>query len=443
MKNTKVTKIQIIKPIDCDWQLFGKILRDIQYETRLILNKSTTLAWEWEGFSSEYKLKHNEYPSTKDILNYSNVMGYAYDKLKNIFTKLNTGNLSQTIKRATDKFKTDRTEILKGNKPPSTYGKDQPIDIKSSMIQLTNDNNAYYANLSLISNSYKKELERKSGQFKVLLNIKDNSSKLIINRIINKDYKLCGSQILHCKNKWMLSLVYQFESEEKQLDKNRILGIDLGIVNTATMQIYDTAKGKHDWIKYNQCVIDGKELIKFRQKVEMRKKSLQKQAKHCGEGRVGHGYKTRMKPLNVINDKISKFRDTYNHKISKYIVDYAMKNNCGIIQMENLSGFSEAQTESLLKNWSYHDLQTKVKYKAEEYGIEFRLINPKYTSKRCNKCGSIHKENRDCKNNQAKFKCIICGYEDNADINAAKNIAMPHIDIIIEDELSKQQNKSA
>ena len=440
MKNTQTVKIQIIKPIDCEWQLFGKILRELQYETRQILNKSTQLAWEWEGFSSNYKLKYNEYPNTKDILNYVYIHGFAYDRLKNIFFKLNTADLAQTIKRATDKFKTDKLDILKGNKSISNYKKDQPIDVVSKNIQLTNENNRFYANLSLISNPYKKELEIKSGQFKVLLNVKDNYAKSIVNRVIDKNYKLCASQIEHYKNKWFLALVYQFDSEEKQLNKNRILGIDLGIVNAATMQIYDIEKERYDWIKYNQCVIDGKELIHFRQKVDARKRSLGKQAKHCGKGRIGHGYNTRMKPLETINGKIAKFRNTFNQQKSKYIIEYAIKNNCGVIQMENLSGYSEAQTETFLKNWSYHDLQTEIKRQAEREGIEFKLIDPRHTSQRCNQCGEIHKENRDCKTNQAKFECIICGHKDNADINAAKNIAIPNIDKIIEEQLKKQNN---
>ena len=99
--------------------------------------------------------------------------------------------------------------------------------------------------------------------------------------------------------------------------------------------------------------------------------------------------------------------------------------------MENLSGFSEQQSEKFLKNWSYFDLQTKVKYKCEEKGIKFILIDPKYTSQRCSHCGCIDSANRDCKGNQAKFKCVTCGHEENADINAAKNISIPMIDSII------------
>ena len=64
-------------------------------------------------------------------------------------------------------------------------------------------------------------------------------------------------------------------------------------------------------------------------------------------------------------------------------------------------------------------------------------------NKRCNKCGNIHIENRDCKNDQAKFECKICGHKDNADINASKNIAMPYIDKIIETYIKDNKLKKA
>lgn len=64
-------------------------------------------------------------------------------------------------------------------------------------------------------------------------------------------------------------------------------------------------------------------------------------------------------------------------------------------------------------------------------------------NKRCNKCGNIHIENRDCKNDQAKFECKICGHKDNADVNASKNIAIPYIDKIIETYLKDNKLKKA
>ena len=54
-----------------------------------------------------------------------------------------------------------------------------------------------------------------------------------------------------------------------------------------------------------------------------------------------------------------------------------------------------------------------------KYGITISLTNAEYTSQQCSKCGHIHKDNR---KTQEKFKCINCGYEENADLNASINI---------------------
>jgi putative transposase len=50
-------------------------------------------------------------------------------------------------------------------------------------------------------------------------------------------------------------------------------------------------------------------------------------------------------------------------------------------------------------------------------------INPAYTSQRCSACGHVAAENRE---SQALFRCVACGYTDNADVNAARNIAAGH-----------------
>lgn len=47
-------------------------------------------------------------------------------------------------------------------------------------------------------------------------------------------------------------------------------------------------------------------------------------------------------------------------------------------------------------------------------------INPAYTSQTCNACGHCAPENRE---SQAVFRCVACGHQANADVNAACNIA--------------------
>lgn len=50
-------------------------------------------------------------------------------------------------------------------------------------------------------------------------------------------------------------------------------------------------------------------------------------------------------------------------------------------------------------------------------------VNPAFTSQRCSCCGHIARESRE---SQALFRCVACGYSDNADVNAARNIAAGH-----------------
>jgi hypothetical protein len=54
-KYTKVMRYQIIKPVNDSWDVFGKVLREIQRETRTALNKTIQLCWKWQRFSAEYK----------------------------------------------------------------------------------------------------------------------------------------------------------------------------------------------------------------------------------------------------------------------------------------------------------------------------------------------------------------------------------------------------
>jgi transposase len=50
-------------------------------------------------------------------------------------------------------------------------------------------------------------------------------------------------------------------------------------------------------------------------------------------------------------------------------------------------------------------------------------VNPAFTSQRCSACGHVASESRE---SQALFRCVACAYTENADVNAAKNIAAGH-----------------
>ena len=68
-----------------------------------------------------------------------------------------------------------------------------------------------------------------------------------------------------------------------------------------------------------------------------------------------------------------------------------------------------------LQRWSYAKVVSKLEHFCEENGILLTKINPAYTSQTCSRCGAIHSGSR----NGELYKCIVCGYEIDADQNAA------------------------
>ena len=66
------------------------------------------------------------------------------------------------------------------------------------------------------------------------------------------------------------------------------------------------------------------------------------------------------------------------------------------------------------------EFRRQLTYKAERDGGIVVPINPRNTSRMCSECGVVDVASR---RSQSEFRCVACDHEDNADLNAARNIA--------------------
>jgi transposase len=85
-------------------------------------------------------------------------------------------------------------------------------------------------------------------------------------------------------------------------------------------------------------------------------------------------------------------------------------------------------------------LKQEVEHIARKYDIAVSTVQASYTSKMCPICGCIEDGNRP---NQETFECIECGYKDNADFNAAKNISNRVLVAVLRKSLLKQLDNDA
>ena len=185
--------------------------------------------------------------------------------------------------------------------------------------------------------------------------------------------------------------------EESPKDTENFVGVDFGLISIATL-----STGKE---------FSSKKLQDYREKRQKIRSSVQSK---CTRGSK--------KLLKRLSGKERTTTSIINHTIAKQIVQTAKEENKGIA-LEDLKGirFSSLKKSKKFRTrvgkWSFNQLRQYISYKAALNGVSVILVNPRYTSKTCNKCHHIGNRNGKL------FKCTNCGNSMDADINASLNIA--------------------
>ena len=199
------------------------------------------------------------------------------------------------------------------------------------------------------------------------------------------------------RGKWMLAATCDIP-ETDEFKAADWLGVDFGIVSLA--------------VDSDGTIHTGAHVERIRDRLARRKRGLQKR-----------GTKAAKRRLCKLAGREARFRKHSNHCISKVIVQTAERTGRGIA-LEELKGIrgrvtARRRQRSRLHSWSFHQLRAFVTYKAARAGVPLVAVDPRYTSQTCSCCGVIDRKNR---LDQATFLCISCGYNEAADLNAARNI---------------------
>lgn len=95
------------------------------------------------------------------------------------------------------------------------------------------------------------------------------------------------------------------------------------------------------------------------------------------------------------------------------------KRGCGTLDNKGRNVKQKSGLNRSILDQGWHEFRRQLEYKQQWLGGELIAVPPHYTSQRCSCCGTVCKENR---TSQARFACVSCGFETNADLNAARNI---------------------
>ena len=374
-----------------------KFIRDSQYAQYRALNVAM-------GYISSAYLKANkdikseEYKEAIKLLTNSNP----------IFNGIEVGTGIDTLSAVTRKARKDFSASLKnglarGERNLTSYRRTYPLITRGRDLKFR-----YEDNDIVIKCVNKIEFTVITGSN----NMKENTIELkhTLHKIINNEYKIKESSLMFDKNNnLILNLTFDIpDKEAHEIVPGRTLGVDLGIATPAYVCLSDNTYIRSGFGSAN-------DFFRIRQQMKSRRRSLYKSLSLV---KGGKGRKKKLQAINSLRDKERNFAKTYNHQLSYKIVKFAKDNKCEFINLEYLT--KDGFENRILSSWSYYELQNMIEYKAEREGIKVRYVDPAYTSQTCSKCGHVDKENRPT---QAKFKCVNCGLELNADHNASINIA--------------------
>lgn len=325
-------------------------------------------------------------------------------------------------------FTNDSKEVREGKRSIRTYKKGMPIPFpwnKSIRIEFVKTD-------SSIKNQedYEFYLKWYNGlKFHLHFGKDRSNNRQILKRCLglddqcNEKYQMQTSSIQMKKGtdgmELYLLLVINIPKEQHSLNKNIVVGVDLGINVPAYVATNCTEE--------RMAIGDREQFLNTRMAIIRRKHSFQRLKGTAG----GRGRKKKLEPLERMREVEGNWVHTQNHLYSRDVIKFALKTKAATIQMEKLEGFGKDANGNVVENkkfllgkWSYYELQNMIKYKAGKVGIKVNFVAPAYTSQTCSCCGVSDEKNREstsfiCHNPE----CSMYGKEIHADYNAARNIA--------------------
>ena len=157
---------------------------------------------------------------------------------------------------------------------------------------------------------------------------------------------------------------FQVELSDKEISKQKVCAVDLGVTNDATVSVLDV----HGTVLSRKFINCGKEKD-FVTNALNRVSSFQKE----------HGSHDTKRLWNIAKRRNLNLAHLIAHKI----VDYAKENNCDVIVFEHLDtkGKKKGSKKQKLSMWKHQDIQNTTERLAHSFGIRIARVCAWNTSK--------------------------------------------------------------
>jgi len=216
-----------------------------------------------------------------------------------------------------------------------------------------------------------------------------------------------------CAGKWYASIQTEREVDQPTPTATTAIGIDVGIARFATMSDGSFVAPLNSFKKhelrlrhYQRCM---SRKVRFSKNWQKAKRRVQDIHTRIGNARRDFLHKT--------TTAISK-----NHAMV-CIEDLQVRNMSrsanGTAERQGKNVAAKAGLNKAILDQGWHEFRRQLDYKLGWQGGQLIAVPAHHTSQTCPACAHVAAANRV---SQAQFRCVFCGYENNADVVGAINI---------------------
>lgn len=213
--------------------------------------------------------------------------------------------------------------------------------------------------------------------------------------------------------KWYISIQTESEVSTPVHPSASMVGLDAGVAKLATLS-------------------DGTvfEPVNSFQKNQKKLARLQRQLSR--KVKFSNNWQKQKRKIQRLHSCIANIRRDYLHKVTTTVsknhamiviedlkVSNMSKSAAGTVSLPGRNVRAKSGLNRSILDQGWYEMRRQLAYKQLWRGGQVLAVPPAYTSQRCVCCGHTAKENR---LSQSKFRCQVCGYTANADVNGARNI---------------------
>lgn len=257
----------------------------------------------------------------------------------NIITNLNTSLFKA--------FKTDRQAYWRGEQSLRNYHRNMPIPFSGNLLRWRDTLNDWDFKFVLFKIPFRTFLGHDRGQ-----------KRKLIQQIKDGQIKITRCALRREKSGLYLLLGFESPVECADLKQNVVAEASLSLEHPVVVKIGDDLYriGNKEEFLYRRLAIQA-----ARYRIESA----------CVYNNGGHGKKKKLQRLEHFREKEKNYVGSKLHLYSRQLIDICIRHQAGTLILVNQTHKNAVAQEDvfLLRNWGYHGLIEKIRYKAELAGI--------------------------------------------------------------------------